>query len=94
VTHTGAIELLERTHAFPCYFTIKAIGSAADDFEGRIVRAAREALRRVVDMTHTVRVTPNGGHVAVTLEVHVETADEVIELYRAVQVERGLRFLI
>ena len=94
VTHAGAIELLELTHEFPCAYTIKAIGSATDDFEGRIVRAARGAHARAVEISHRARTTANGLHVAVTLDVLVESPDEVVALYRAIQVVQGLRFLI
>ena len=94
VTHDGAIELLESTHQFPCEHTIKAIGTATDDFQGRIVRAAQSAHARPTAVSHSARTTPNGAHVAVTLEVQVESPHEVITMYRALQVVKGLRFLI
>ena len=94
MTHAGAFALLESTHDFPCSYTIKAIGSALDDFEGRILGAARGAHARPVDVSHSARTTPNGVHMAVTLDVRVESPDEVVALYRALQVVQGLRFLI
>jgi uncharacterized protein len=94
LTHDGAIALLESTHSFPCAYTIKAIGAASNDFEGRVLRAARSTFPRPDDITHSSRATPNGAHVAVTLVVQVDTPDEVITVYRAVQLVEGLRFLI
>ena len=37
--HRPSVELLESTHLFPGVYQIKAIGSAEDDFAGRVVAA-------------------------------------------------------
>ncbi|MCS6975745.1 MAG: DUF493 domain-containing protein [Gemmatales bacterium] len=94
MTYASARDLLNRTHLFPGPYTIKAIGLTVDDFVGRIVRAAEGALARQADVQFSVRSTPNGLHVAVTLNLQVVDADEVIRVYQALQVVQGLRVLL
>jgi putative lipoic acid-binding regulatory protein len=94
VNRDQARDLIESVHQFPGIYVIKAIGHAVDDFVPRVLTAARESLGRHDDVQHTVRVTPQGNHVSVTLEVTVVTAEEVIRLYQAIQNVSGLRFLL
>ena len=42
--HRPSVELLESTHSFPGEYKIKAIGSADDDFESRVVEAVSALL--------------------------------------------------
>jgi putative lipoic acid-binding regulatory protein len=94
VTHEGARDLLDRTHLFPGSYTIKAIGAAVDDFVGRTVGTAQGVLQRTADVRYTVRSTPDGNHVSVTLDLEVVSAEEVIQVYQALQVVKGMRFLL
>jgi hypothetical protein len=94
VTTETARELLANNHLFPGEYTIKAIGSPEDDFVARIVSAAEEGLGRPSDVHHSTRLSAQGNHVAVTLELTVLTPDEVIAVYQALQVIKGLRFLL
>lgn len=94
VTHASARDLLNRTHLFPGPYTIKAIGLTSDDFVGRVVQAAQAVLQRAAAVRFSVRSTPNGLHVAVTLDLQVVDADEVLRVYRALQVVQGLRVLL
>jgi len=94
VTDERARELLNNTHAFPCAYTVKAIGLAAEDFTHRIVGAAQATLPRAEAVKHTVRHTPNGQHAAVTLELKVDSPDEVMAIYRSLQPIKGLKVLL
>jgi putative lipoic acid-binding regulatory protein len=94
VTTEGARELLLATHTFPCAYVVKAIGLAGEDFVGRIRVAAESAIARPAAVKHTVRFTPDGQHAAVTLDVDVASADEVMAIYRALQPIKGLKFLL
>jgi len=94
VSHARACDLLNRTHLFPGPYTIKAIGSTVDDFTGRVVAAARGVLARAAEMRFSTRCTPNGLHVAVTLDMVVMDAEEVLRVYRALKAVQGLRLLL
>ncbi len=87
-------ELLESTHRFPGAYTIKAIGQAEEGFVDRIVAAAQQGLERASDVQFSVRSTPQGAHVAVTLELSVLSADEVIAVYQALREVKGLKLLL
>ena len=83
-------ELLEQTHSFPCKFMFKVIGKANDDFASRVVAAVRGALNQDFDAPYELRETSGGRHVAVTIEPWVESSQQVIEIYTAIQKLDGL----
>ncbi|HMF15316.1 MAG TPA: DUF493 domain-containing protein [Gemmataceae bacterium] len=80
-----SIELLERTHEFPGRFIFKVIGRVENGFAARVVAAVRDELDRDVDPPHSMREAVGGRHVAVTLEPDVETAAQVLAVYRRVR---------
>lgn len=94
MTDERARELLNNTHAFPCAYVVKAIGLAAEGFVERIVVAARGTLTRAEAVRHSVRHTPDGQHASVTLELNVDSPDEVMAVYRSLQPIKGLKFLL
>ena len=86
-------ELLESVHSFPGSFQIKAIGAASDDFEGRVVAAAASELASASEVDHSVRSTPDGRHIAVTLDLTVQTPAQVKAVYERLREVEGLAFL-
>lgn len=88
-----AIELLESAHAFPGTYQFRAIGSADDDFVGRVIAAVQEELSGPSELDFTVRNTPNGRHVALSIEVQVQTAEQVRAIYSRVESVAGLSML-
>lgn len=87
-------DLLESTHSFPCVFQIKAIGSAAEDFESRVLQVVREELAGPSELDYSVRTTPGRRHVALTLDVTVQTADRVRAIYSRIRAPDGLKLLL
>lgn len=85
-----AIRLLEDTHEFPCAFMFKVIGLAEDHFVDRVVDALCECHHSIQDPPYRTRQTPNGKHIAVTLEPHIESADVVLLIYRELQTVQGV----
>jgi putative lipoic acid-binding regulatory protein len=86
-------ELLESTHPFPGTYQIRAIGLAADDFPGRVVSAVSGELAGPSELDYSVRTTRGGRHVAVTLDVTVQSADQVRAIYAQIQDIAGLTLL-
>ncbi len=70
--HRPSVELLESIHFFPGVYKIKAIGVTDDDFESRVVNAVCEHLPARSDLDYSVRITPGGRHVALTLDITVQ----------------------
>jgi len=94
MTREEVRDLLARTHDFPTFYTIKAIGASASDFVSRVLLAARHSLEREVHLRHSVRSTTRGEHVAVTLDIMVQNADEVLEVYQALEAVGGMKLLM
>ena len=88
-----AIELLESGHHFPGPYMFKVIGRSENGFVARTVAAVRDEIDAPTDPPYRVRTTPGGRHVSVTLEFEVETAEQVLDVYRRLQKLVGLVML-
>jgi len=93
VDELPALELLEKTHSFPGPYMFKVIGRSEDGFVARTVAAVREELASDGDPPFRTRQTPNGRHIAVTLQPTVQTAHEVLAVYRRLRSLTGLVML-
>jgi len=91
--HRPSVELLESIHFFPGVYKIKAIGRADGDFESRVVEAVCDHLPARSDLDYSVRTTPGGRHVAVTLDITVQTAEQVRAIYAEIRELKGLTLL-
>lgn len=89
-----SIELLEKTHQFPGPFMFKAIGRVENGFVARVVAAVRDALEFEVDPPYRCREAAGGRHVSVTLEPTVQTAAQVLAVYRRIRTIGGLVILM
>jgi putative lipoic acid-binding regulatory protein len=88
-----SIELLESTHFFPGEYQIKAIGTAEDDFANRVVNAVLNEVATPSEVDYSVRTTPGGRHVALTLNVTVQSAAQVRGIYSRLHEVKGLMLL-
>lgn len=88
-----SIDLLESTHTFPGTYQFRAIGAAADDFVGRVVAAVAEEVAGPSELDYSTRSTSGGRHVAVTVDVQVQTAEQVRAIYERLQSVTGLSLL-
>lgn len=88
-----SLDLLESTHFFPGIYQIKAIGVTDDDFEVRVVETVVMRLASPSELDYTVRSTPGGRHAAITLDITVQTAHQVREIYAALGELKGLTLL-
>jgi uncharacterized protein len=75
-------DLLEKTHAFPCPYVFKIIGKPDQEFLARVIAVVREELTIEIDPPHRIREAVGGRHVSVTLEPVVQSAHQVIAIYR------------
>jgi putative lipoic acid-binding regulatory protein len=91
--HRPSVELLESTHSFPGDYKIKAIGAAEDDFESRIIEAVCAHLPARSDLDYSIRSTPGGRHIAITLDMNVQSAEQVRAIYAELQEVKGLTHL-
>ena len=80
MSHIPSKELLEATHSFPCIFTFKAIGLTDSHFEEELLKLFTAELEDPRGR-HSKRVSKDGKHAAITLEIPVGSAEHVIALY-------------
>jgi uncharacterized protein len=91
--HRPSVERLESSHSFPGDYKIKAIGSADDAFESRVIEAVCAHLAARSDLDYSTRSTPGGRHIAVTLDMNVQSAEQVRAIYAELQEVKGLTYL-
>lgn len=88
-----SVEILESMHQFPGPYMFKVIGKVERAFVARVIHAVREELQLSSDPPFTLRQTPGGRHVAITLEPHVPSSSSVLAVYRRVRTIEGLVML-
>jgi putative lipoic acid-binding regulatory protein len=93
VNGQASVELLEATHQFPCTYWFKAIGRDEQSFVARVVAAVRQQTHSESDPPYRLRSTAGGAHVAVTLEVPMESPQQVLAVYERVRAVEGLVML-
>jgi putative lipoic acid-binding regulatory protein len=72
----------------------KVIGRVENGFMARVVAAVREELAEEVDPPYKVRGTAGGRHVSITLEPQIQSARQVLAVYRRIQKMPGLVMLM
>ena len=87
-------DLLADNHEFPGVYRIKAIGSAEGDFVRRVVEAAASELAGPAEVDYTVRETSGGRHVAISLDLTVQTPAQVRAIYARIRDVEGLTLLL
>jgi uncharacterized protein len=87
-------DLLEKSHDFPCPYLFKIIGKVDEGFLARVLAAVREELSIEVDPPYRVREAVGGRHVSVTLEPVVQSAHQVLAIYRRLGVLDGLVMML
>jgi putative lipoic acid-binding regulatory protein len=92
--HRPSIDLLESVHQFPGVYQMKAIGTVTDDFEQRVVAAVTSELVSASELDYSVRSTPGGRHVALTLDITVQSAEQVRSIYARLRELPGLLLLL
>jgi putative lipoic acid-binding regulatory protein len=71
----------------------KVIGRTENGFIARTVAAVRDELAEPIDPPYRVRETGAGHYVAITLEVQVQTALQVLAVYKRMAGLAGLKLL-
>ena len=87
------IDLLKEMHNFPEMFTFKVIGDHHAEFAADILNHVVAAIGPSRELVHSVRMSAQGNHAAVTVQVMCNTADEVHGVYEELMKVRGLRAL-
>ena len=87
-------ELLEKTHAFPGPYLFKIIGKSDQGFLARVIAAVREELSIETEPPYRVREAVGGRHVSITLELVVQSAQQVVAIYRRLGGVEGMVMIL
>lgn len=93
MTHAVSAELLEKTHDFPGPYLWKVFALTRETLESE-TRDAVIAVLAHEDLTTRISTASEGRNMCVSVEAHVEGAQQVIEVYAALQRIPGLRMLL
>jgi putative lipoic acid-binding regulatory protein len=85
-----SLDFLEQAHAFPCPYLFKIIGKTDQGFLARVIAIVREELTFETDPPFRVREAVGGRHMAITLEPMVQSAEQVLAIYRRLGVLDGV----
>jgi putative lipoic acid-binding regulatory protein len=88
------LELLEQTHPFPGPYIFKIIGKPEQGFVARVVALVREEMSAEADPPFRVRESVGGRHLSVTMEPIVQSAQQVLAIYRRLVKVEGLVMLL
>ncbi|MCA1905633.1 MAG: DUF493 domain-containing protein [Desulfarculus sp.] len=91
-----ALRLLERFHDFPGDYIFKVIGFGAEEFTAAVRQAAEAVLGPLADAGGQLHSRPSRGgrYTAVSLEVKVVDARQVLEVYSALKRVQGVVVLV
>ena len=76
-TNQELIDKLEAAHTFPCPYTFRIIGLNLPDYESSVL----EALNHLQVQKMGERYSENKKHLSLTLQIHAERAQVVLETY-------------
>ncbi len=79
------LESLENNHEFPGEYTFKAIGGDPERFAQCVLSTIADELRLAKEPPHSVKHTPKGRHVSVTVTLTMESPQHVINVYSRLQ---------
>lgn len=80
---------------FPCVFTFKTVGVTHDHLLGRILASVATVLGRTVgDNEHSIRESAKGNYTSVTLEIAVDSSEQVYSIYKALGETEGVKFVL
>lgn len=67
---------------FPCDFTLKIFGLASDEFEAEVLMTINKYVPNLSDRAIHVRPSENNKYRALSITVHVESREQLDNIYR------------
>ncbi len=90
----STLQALNELHRFPGEFMFKVIGENTPEFIAAVVQAAVTVLGPQVAPAVTTRESAHGRHQAITMVVHVPSAEGVLDVYAALKGLAGVKLLL
>ena len=94
---TKRSELLERlkdVHSFPGDYVFKVIGTNSDEFVSQVVQTVINVVGKQAEPDVSTRESSGGKHLSVTLSVHMQDAETVLDVYASLKEMEEARFIL
>lgn len=86
---------LEALVELPCVYHFKVVGTASEDYENKVLSAVENKLGRTLSASETlVRASKEGKYVSITFMLHMNTLEEIYEIYAILKAHEGTKFLL
>ncbi len=83
-------ERLDTLMEFPCSFAIKAMGLAADDFDGLVVTIVRQYVPNLSEAAVRSKPSAAGKYLSVTIAFEADSRAQLDDIYRALSAEKRI----
>lgn len=90
----SSIETLEETHSFPCEYEFKVIGSNSDEFIASVVQVGVNVVGADAEPDVSTRESSGGKYVSVTMEIRMEDAESILEVYEGFEALDNVKFVL
>jgi putative lipoic acid-binding regulatory protein len=80
--------------AFPCRFSVKAMGAASDDFDLHVFSLARRHIPDLAENALDTRPSRGGRFVSITLHFTAESREQLDALYRTLSGDERIHFVL
>lgn len=67
---------------FPCDFTLKIFGLGSDEFEAAVLSIIHQHVPQFADSALSSRPSKNGKYLALNITVHVESREQLDNIYK------------
>ena len=67
---------------FPCDFTIKVFGKTSDEFEITVLQIIKKHVAYLAENALQVRPSENGKYTAISITVHVDSKEQLDQIYK------------
>ncbi|MFB6351732.1 MAG: DUF493 domain-containing protein [Bradymonadaceae bacterium] len=81
----SSIETLEETHSFPCPYQFKIIGANNEEFIAEVVQVGVNVVGSEAEPEVSTRESSGGKYVSVSMEMWVEDAETILDVYERVR---------
>ena len=88
--YAPALEVLERTLSFPCAYVIKAFGPCSPELEAGVLALAKDALSAECVRLQGIKTTRSGDRMSVSVELSVDSAEQIVAAYASMSGCPGL----
>ncbi len=93
-TRETSLQTLEETHSFPCPYQFKVIGDNSEEFVARVAQVGVNVGGSEAEPEISTRESSSGNYVSVTMQLEVEQAEMILDVYDGVRELEGVRFVL